>query len=400
MKRDQAWLYTLLLLCIVGLNTHAVEWPQWRGPEGDGTTTAEINPGFANGGIEPTWTADLGVGFSGVTVADGKAYTAGWKDGNTIFYCFDANNGKEIWSHAFPTEKFANLNVGGPRGSAVVDAGHVYHIAGGGEMHCYNASNGKIVWKKNLSKEYGIKPPRWGFSGSPVVIGDVVYVDIGRTLALDKKSGNEIWKTDNFGAAYSSPAPFTYQNKAYLAVFPGSGLYIVERETGKKIAHHPWKTSYDVHAATPVIVGSNIFISSDYNTGCALLGFDGKSLNVRWENKNLKNQMCTSLYHDGYFYGFNSAKLTCIDAKTGEEKWNQRGLGKGTVIMAANQTLVVLSDKGEVQIGKASPDGFKPTSKAKLINGDQTIWTAPTLANGKLYVRGSKGKLVCIDVSP
>ena len=398
MKRDQVFAMLLAAGCLLSTNAYAADWPMWRGPDRNGTTPTKIDPAFAKGGIDVKWNAEIGVGFSGVTVADGHAYTAGWADGKTTFYAFDTKTGDKKWAHSFTTPKYDNLNVGGPRGTAAVDDGHVYHMAGDGKLICYKADTGDVVWENPLAQTYEVKVPRWGFSGSPVIIGDALYIDVGRTVALNKKTGKEIWKTKDFGPAYSTPAPFTFKGKDYLAVFPGTGLYIIERDSGKQVAHHPWKTSYDVHAATPVVIGSAIFLSSDYNTGCAMLKFDGKKLDVVWENKNLKNQMCTSLFHEGHLYGFDSSKLTCIDAESGKEMWSQRGLGRGTVILAG-ETLVVLSDTGEVLTAPASPEAFRPITKTRVIEGDDTIWTSPTLANNLLYIRGSRGKLVCIDVS-
>ena len=400
MKRDRVTGFVLFFLLLVSLNVSAADWPNWLGPNFDGTTTDKgFDPAFGKGGVDIKWTKDLGVGFTGVTIADGKAYTAGWKDGNTTFFCFDAKTGQKVWSHTFPTKKYDNLNVGGPRGTAAVTDGKVYHMAGGGEMFCYDAAKGDIIWEKNLAKEYGVKVPRWGFSGSPLILGDTVYLDIGKIVALNKTDGKEQWATKDYGPSYSTPALMTFKGKDYLVVFPATGLYVIERDGGKEVAHKPWKTSYDVHAATPVVIKDKfIFMSSDYNVGCALLEFTGKGVNTVWENKNLKNQMCTSVFHQGHLYGFDSAKLTCINAETGQQMWSQRGLGKGTVILAG-ETLVILSDKGEVLTAPATPDAFRPVTKTKVIDGDSTIWTSPSLANNLLYVRGSRGKLVCIDVS-
>ena len=400
MKRDRVTGFVLFVLLLVSLNVSAADWPNWLGPNFDGTTTDKgFDPAFGKGGVDIKWTKDLGVGFTGVTIADGKAYTAGWKDGNTTFFCFDAKTGQKVWSHTFPTKKYDNLNVGGPRGTAAVTDGKVYHMAGGGEMFCYDAAKGDIIWEKNLAKEYGVKVPRWGFSGSPLILGDTVYLDIGKIVALNKTDGKEQWATKDYGPSYSTPALMTFKGKDYLVVFPATGLYVIERDGGKEVAHKPWKTSYDVHAATPVVIKDKfIFMSSDYNVGCALLEFTGKGVNTVWENKNLKNQMCTSVFHQGHLYGFDSAKLTCINAETGKQMWSQRGLGKGTVILAG-ETLVILSDKGEVLTAPATPDAFRPVTKTKVIDGDSTIWTSPSLANNLLYVRGSRGKLVCIDVS-
>ena len=399
MKRDQVIGFAVLFALLFSANAYAEDWPNWLGPNRDSTTTGEgFDPAFAKGGADIKWTAKIGIGFTAVTVADGQAYTAGWKDGKTTFYAFDAKTGEKAWSHTAPTGKYADFNIGGTRGSAAVDGDKVYFINADGKMFCFNTDGGSIAWEKDLGSAYSLKPPTWGFSGTPVIIDDIVYLDVGRTLALNKANGKEVWKTDDLGPAYSTPAPFTFKGKDYLAVFPKSGLHILDRATGKKIAHQPWDTQYGVHAATPVVVDDTILISSEYNNGCALLKFDGKRLKILWENRNLRQKMGTSLYHDGYFYGFNSTKLVCVDAKTGRERWNQRGLGHGTIILAGD-TLVILSDSGEVLTAPASPEVFKPITKTRVIEGDKTIWTAPTLANNLLYVRGSRGKLVCIDVS-
>lgn len=398
MHRDRVMMFSLVLALLLALDTYASDWPHWRGPDRDGKVKADgFDPAFGKDGIDITWSADIGVGFTGVTVAGGKAFTAGWNDGKTTFYCFNAKTGRKLWDHSFPTKKYDNLNVGGPSGSAAVAGEHVYHQARDGKLFCYKTSGG-VVWEKDLVAQYGVKVPQWGFSGSPVVIDDTLYIDIGRIVALNKKTGRQVWKTDDFGPAYSTPAPFAFKGKDYLAVFPKSGLYILERDTGNKVAHQPWQTNYGVHAATPVVIDDKILISSEYNNGCALLQFNGTGLATLWENRNLRQKMGTPLYHEGTFYGFDSTKLTAVDAVTGEEKWNQRGLGHGTLIMAGD-TLIVLSDKGEVLAATASPNAFKPITRTKVIDGDSTIWTGPTLADGMLYIRGSKGKLVCIDVS-
>ena len=399
MKRDQVFGGVLVLTMLLSFGASealASDWPQWRGPNRDAKVDDKaFDPAFAKGGADVKWSTDIGVGFTGVTVADGKAFTAGWANGKTTFFCFDAKTGKKLWDHAFPTKKYDNLNVGGPSGTPAVDGDFVYHQARDGKLFCYKTTGG-VVWKKDLAEIYGVKVPAWGFSGSPVILGNTLFIDIGRTVALNKTNGNEVWKTRDFGPAYSTPAPFKYKGKDYLAVFPKSGLYILEQDTGKERGHQPWKTNYGVHAATPVVVGDKILISSEYNNGCALLQFNGTSLRILWENKNLRQKMGTSIFDDGTFYGFNSTKLVAVDGNTGKELWQKRGLGHGTIIMSGDH-LIVLSDKGELLTAKASTRGFNVISQAKVVEGDNTIWTAPTLANGHLYVRGSRGKLVCID---
>jgi len=391
--------FICVYLCLSAVPIQADDWPQWRGPDRNGVASAEgFDPAFGNGGHDELWAADLGVGFTGITIANGRAFTAGYIDGHTVFYCFNAVTGEPIWNHRFPTPIYDNLNVGGPSGTAAVDGDKVYHMARNGRLLCYAVDDGQVAWELDLVTNYGVEVPTWGFSGSPVVIGDTLYLDIGKIIALNKNTGRQAWATADLGPAYSTPAPFTFEGTDYLAVFPATGLHILNRATGNVVAHHPWTTRYGVNAATPVVFGDHIFISSDYNTGCAVLRFTGDELELIWENRRLKNQMCTSIYHDGYLYGFNSSVLTCIDAQTGERAWDHAGLGRGTVILAG-QTLVVLADDGTILTAPATPQGFEPIMSTRVVE-DTEVWTSPTLANGRLYVRGCRGRLVCVDVSP
>ncbi len=392
--------FAAMVLAMSGLSA-AAEWPHWLGPQRNGMVVDEaFTPKWVEAGGEPRvrWEKDIGVGYTAVTVADGRAYTAGWRGGRTTLYCYDAKSGEEAWSFSFEMEKFDYLNSGGPSGSITIEDGRAYNPTRDGRLYCHDAETGEVIWEKNLIHMLGVKPAVWGVACSPIVLGDRIYMELGRVVCLDKKTGDIVWKTDDYGSSYATPAPFTFKDKDYLAVFPHTGLYIVERETGKQVGHHPWTTENNIHAATPVVNedGSEVFITSGYNTGCAMLKFDGEGLEIIWEGKALRSQMPTSVLHNGYLYGYDMATLKCVDAKTGRTKWRQRGLGQGTAI-AVNDSLLVLSDSGELITAPLTPDGFKPIARAKIID-EQNIWTAPTISEGLVYCRGSKGTLVCIDM--
>ena len=391
----------LLMLCAVATEATAEQWSNWRGPNRNGITSAEgFNPNFAQDGAQIVWTKDdIGVGYAAVSVKDGKAYTAGWSDGETTFYCLDAATGDDIWTYTYAAGKYDSMNAGGPSGTSTIDNGRVYHPSRDGRLFCFDAETGDLIWEKNLAKDFGVEVPRWGFSGSPVIIDEHIYMDIGRIIALNKNSGDEVWRTDDFQPSYSTPAPFTAYGKELLATFPAKGLYIVDRSDGEVLAHHPWTNRVNVNAATPVVFndGKRVFISSGYNTGGAVLDFTGDALKVVWENRNMRNQMPTSLLIDGHLYGFDDSRLKCMNVNTGEEVWDQRGLGQGTAI-AAGDTLIILSEKGELITAPATPDGFNPISRAQVLN-EGKIWTLPVLADGMVYCRGSQGSLTCVDVS-
>ena len=171
--------------------------------------------------------------------------------------------------------------------------------------------------------------------------------------------------------------------------------------TGDIVWRFPWKTSYDINAADTIISGDKIFISSGYDHGCVLLKIDANKVTELWQNKNMCNQINSSVLWEGCLYGFSGqvnggGKLTCIDFETGSLKWSQGGFGTGS-LMLADGKLIILGEKGKLVIAEASPDEFREISSARILTGK--CWTVPVLANGRIYARNAAGRLVCVDVS-
>ncbi|MCZ6837200.1 MAG: alcohol dehydrogenase, partial [Planctomycetota bacterium] len=163
------------------------------------------------------------------------------------------------------------------------------------------------------------------------------------------------------------------------------------------IANHEWKTNYDINASDPIVIGNRIFISSGQNRGCAMLEMTDDGLQVVWENKSMSTKMTGCVLWDDHLYGFDDSILKCLDLD-GNEKWLQRGLGMGTLMIAKGR-LIVVSAKGELIIADASPGGFAELSRERVLEGG-VYWTMPILANGLIYVRNSNGDVVCRDHRP
>jgi len=180
-----------------------------------------------------------------------------------------------------------------------------------------------------------------------------------------------------------------------LAIFNTLGLVIKNINNGQEIANVEWKTDYNVNAVTPIIFGDNIFISSGYNTGGALYKFDGKTLTQIWKNKNMRNHFNSSVLWNGNLYGIDEDQLRCLDFKTGVVKWTQRGLGKGS-FMLADGKLIVMGEKGDLVIAEATPNKYTELVRAKVLDG--LCWTVPVLSGDKIFCRNHEGVLVCLDV--
>jgi len=190
--------------------------------------------------------------------------------------------------------------------------------------------------------------------------------------------------------------PFGAVNARAVMLATKQHVVALTAKDGKELWRFPWKTQYDVNAADPILSGNQVFISSGYNRGGGVFDVNSKPPKTVWENKNMRNHMNSCVLWQGHLYGVDEGQLRCLVFATGEVKWTDRVSGKGS-LMLADGKLIVLSEKGELLVVEPSPAGFKPMARAHVLGGK--CWTAPVLANGKIYCRNATGAVVCVDVS-
>jgi outer membrane protein assembly factor BamB len=246
------------------------------------------------------------------------------------------------------------------------------------------------------------RPAEWGFAGSPLIAGDAVIIEAAHTIAYHRESGEIIWKSERFKPAYATPVIFTHKGRKLLVTLKTEGLIVLDVATGKTIAMQEWKTRFSTNATTPIVIGDKIFISTGYSRGCGLFKFNGDSFKEIYSTKAISNHMANCVLIDGHLYGISGnthgigkKELVCMKFDTGEVKWKLRGFGCGTVSAAGNR-LMVLTERGELVISKASPGGFDALSRAQVNSG--RCWTVPVLANGAIYTRNAGGRLVALGV--
>ncbi|MDF1741040.1 MAG: PQQ-like beta-propeller repeat protein [Verrucomicrobiales bacterium] len=378
------------------------DWPRWLGPETNGIS-GEVLPEQVDL-TNRVWTAEIGIGFSSVSVAGGRVYSMGHRDGEETVSCLSEADGSLLWSDSYEAELMPNLHEGGPGATPTVDGDHVYTMSKDGQLRVYEADSGALVWKKEMPAISGMREiPEWGFTASPLIEGDTVFVEAGATFAFDKKTGEELWRSDDYRPAYGTPQLFEADGRALLAVLKTDGLVILDPANGKTLAFSMWRTSFQTNSTTPLSAGDGrLFISTGYDQGCALFRFSEGKLSKLYENKNMCNHMGNSVLIDGCLYGFDGTahrgrpvEFTAIDLETGEKKWHFEDLKYGSVI-AAGQDLIVLTERGEILIGPATPAGFEARVRHSILSG--RCWTPPVLANGVIYARNASGMLVAIRV--
>jgi len=395
-----ACVVVLAVLCTTAAPVRAGDWPHWRGPNRNGISEEQLPPQASkNIGGKRAWTAEVGTGFSSIAVAGDHLFTSGHQKGQDTLYCLKAGDGSVVWKHSFEADLGDKFYEGGPGATPTIADGRVYHASKWGELFCLDASTGKVVWKKQLRDETDARVPTWGFNGSPTVVDDTIYLNVGSAgMALQKDDGAILWQSDRGNPGYSTPLLRDINGAPTLLLASGNYYLAVDPGTGKRLWSHRWVTRYGVNAADPIVVGNRVFISSGYNKGCALLEITGPEVKTVWKSKALRNQFSGSVVLDGYLYGIDGdssgqASLKCLEWSTGEERWNYPENGFGS-LLATRSHLLVLDHEGTLRVAPASPRGFSPTSSARILDG--RCWTAPVLANQRLYARNASGTLVCV----
>lgn len=382
----------------------AGDWPHWRGPSRNGVSTESAwRHEWPAEGPRVAWKANVGLGFSSVVVASGRAYTLGHAEETDTLVCLEAASGRELWRHSYPAELGDKFFEGGTTGTPTVAGDAVFLLSRWGDAFCLDAASGKVRWEKQVIRDAGARPPDWGFSGAPLVLGDRVFLNVGEAgLALDRGSGAVLWKSGTKEAGYSTPLPIGSGNSTVAVFSSGTGYTAVRLADGSPVWSLRWLTQYGVNAADPILQGDSLFVSTGYGKGAGLFRLGGPEPEQVWKSKVLATQMNPPVLVDGHLFGVHGdttakASLVCVELSTGKQAWSYPGFGSGGLVVAGGR-LLALSGTGEVLTAPATPEGFRPTARAQVLGGK--TWTAPVLAHGFLYCRNSRGELVCLDLRP
>ena len=352
----------------------AEDWPQYRGPRGDGISTENLSiKPFASSGPKVLWKVPMRNGFSSFAVSGNRAYTQVNRDldgsAREVVVALDVANGQEVWFADIGSGKYdgggdsgAEDNKGGdgPRSTPTVNGDKVYVFNQHLLLYCLDASTGKTNWSKDLMKEYAGRNIGWKSAASVVIDGDLAFVSGGgpgeSLLALNRTSGQVVWKAHDEKTTHATPVVATIQGVRQVIFFMQSGLVSVKAQDGQLLWKFPFRYSVST-ASSPVVL-------------------------------------------NGYLYGmfsfkdFGKGPLKCVELATGQIKWEQPGFGPGNVL-AVNGQIVALSDKGVLVVAKATPEAYTEITRAQVITGK--CWSTPALSDGRLYVRSTK-EGACIDL--
>lgn len=397
-------------------NTNAGDWPSWRGPNRDDVSSETgLLKSWPDGGPKKLWTCkDVGLGYSGVSVAGDMLFTMG-ADGMTaesheFMIAINVKTGEKVWQTNIGPY-LENGWGGGPRSTPTFSDGLLVGIGGKGDVVCVSAADGTEKWRISLT-ELGGSVPNWGYCESALIDGEKVVVTPGgkngTVACLDLKTGEKIWQSADMtvNAHYSSVIAVDHFGKRQYIQLTESKVFGLEASDGKLLWQHDFPGRVAV-ISTPIYKDGSVYLTAGYGVGCMLVNVTADN-NVEkiYENKVMKNHHGGALLLGDFIYGHSDASgMVCQNMMTGEQVWtdDQKNKSKGAVAYADGLLYCLEEESGDCFLLEATPTGYKEVSRFKLDpqttqrNPQGRIWTHPVIANGRLYLRDQE-ILCCYDI--
>ena len=386
----------------------ATDWPQFLGPDRNGTYGGPaLAETWGSAGPKVVWRKQIGQGFAGPAVVGNRVILFHRVGNEEVLESLDAANGNSTWRYAYPTRYRDDFGFDeGPRAVPVIADGVIYTFGAEGQLHAVDLAKGTRLWSEDTMKRFGVPKGFFGAAGSPLVEGGRVIANVGGDkagiVAFEAKTGKVLWTATDDDASYSSGVAATIGGRR-LGVFltrdnligldPASGMVQFQRRWRARIAA-------SVNAATPIVVGDQIFVSAQYGPGAGVLRVNGSQLLDVWTSDDvLSNHYATSVFYNGYLYGFHGRQefgpsFRAVEFKTGMVKWSQEQFRAGSVLLAGER-LVITREGGELILAAASPQAFQPIARAQIMQG--VVRPYPALADGLLYIR-NENTLLCLDL--
>jgi outer membrane protein assembly factor BamB len=388
--------------CCVSLSTLVSnraldDWPQWRGPNRDGISAEKgLLQAWPASGPPLAWKASgAGEGYSSFAASNGRLYTLGARGGTEYVVAFDIASGKRLWEHVHG-RRFSNDRGDGPRATPTIEGNRMYAYGASGDLSAIDISANppKVLWSLNVLKQFGGSNIQWGLSESPLVLSDRILINAGARdasiVALRKSDGSLLWKSQGDEAGYSSAVLHEAGGIREAIFFTGERALGVDVNTGKLLWSYGQVANRTANIATPIVKGNRVFLSSGYGTGGALLELtpgDGTiSAREVYFTRQMKNHHASSVVIGDHLYGFDDAILKAMNFATGQIVWQDRSVGKGSLVFADNR-LYLYSERGVVGLAEATPQGYKEHGRFELQTGSLPTWSHPVVSGGRLYLR-------------
>jgi outer membrane protein assembly factor BamB len=384
-----------------------------------------LEPDWQSHPPEEVWRREIGAGWSAFAIVGNYAVTQEQRGAEELVSCYRVDDGELVWTHSDetrfdPADFQGGLGGIGPRATPTIHEGNVITQGATGIVNCLDARTGQLIWSHDTAVETGADVITWGKSGSPLVVDDLVIVNVGAPndelarnsydsslVAYDLETGERRWAAGNRQASYASPICTTLAGERQIVVVNEKWLTAHRTEDGQILWEYPWPDESDSTATTtqPIPFSCDrLFLSKGYGVGSTLLRVSKDDagdyiVEPQWDmpiKRIMKTKFSNPVFRDGYVYGLDDVLLSCIDARTGQVQWKNRrrpAFGHGQIMLVGN-AILVLSETGELALAEATSQEYRELASIQALDSHDTTWNTPAFAPPYLLVRNSR-EAVC-----
>lgn len=374
------------------LSLCAADWPQWRGPNRDGASTAAPPPAWPEQ-LQRKWKITVGEGHASPVYAGGRLFVFAREAEDEIARAIDPADGKVVWEQRYTAPYKmaapATEHGKGPKSTPVYSAGKLCTFGISGVLSCLDAGSGTVAWRKDFKTQYKQTSPTFGTAMSPVVDAGVLFAHTGgegkgAVAAFDLNSGAEKWNWTGDGPAYASPLVLEAAGVRQVVTQSQRSVIGLAASTGELLWKIPFETSYEQNSITPVAYRDLLIISGlDKGVIAVRIGKTTKGLEPEtvWQNAQAPMYMSTAVLAGDALYGFthkNKGQFFCLDAKTGQTLWlGPARQGENAAILRQGDALLMLKNDGDLVVARANPKAFEMIRKYTVADSPTWAHLAP-----------------------
>lgn len=381
------------------LAASASDWPAFRGADRSGIRqeASRISTDWQANPPREIWRIPVGAGWSSMAVVKDLLFTQEQRGEQEVVVAYNRENGAAVWVHSSPVRFDEAMGGPGPRATPTYFMGNLFAQGATGLLTCLDALSGEQRWQRDVAADAGAEIPEWGYAASPLIVDSTVVVyaggaDGGKVLRYRMEDGKLIWTAATGGFSYSSPEIVTINNRRQILFLSNTGLTALNPDDGSRIWHYSWGGSgYGPMLQPRLIDQQRILVPGNPTVDLEMLKVAGGdwSATSQWQGSPMKAEFFDLVTDDGYGYGFSRRMLSCFDLQSGKRRWKGARRGPGQIVLLNQQKLlVVLTEKGEVMLVRATPEKYQELGSFQALSGK--TWNHPVVADGHLFVRNGR----------
>jgi outer membrane protein assembly factor BamB len=342
------------------------------------------------------WRREVGEGWSSFAIVGTAAVTQEQRGEDEVVVRYDLHSGRQIWAHAAHAPFDTTIGGSGPRTTPTIDRGRVYVLGATGNLTCLELDGGRELWTRNVLEDHGGGQPDWGMASSPLVVGELVMVQLGNQAsglaAYDRTTGKPAWRVGEDTGTYTSPLLATVAGVEQVLVVYRPSVVGHDPLTGEILWRHEWPNPGSERVSMPLRIGDDrLLVSAGYGVGSRMLRLtntdSGLHAELLWDSRRLKSKFAPMVFHEGVVYGLDDGVLVALDPETGERLWKHGRYGHGQFLLVGG-LLLIQDENGDIVLVEATAEEHRKLADLPALAGK--TWNPPALSGRLLLVRNNR----------